>query len=115
VCAAAAFQEARSNSKEQIMSATLNILDPIAPAGIAFGERTFAPLNTLQGKVVGFIDNSKPNFIHLADDLAELLVARYGVAAAIRHRKLAASIPAPEEAIADVQRQCDLVITGSGD
>ena len=97
------------------MSATLNILDPVAPAGIACGEHTFQPLDTLKGKVVGFIDNSKPNFNYLVDDLAELLMARYGVAAVVRHRKLSASIPAPEEAIVDVTRQCDLVITGSGD
>jgi len=97
------------------VSATLTILDPVAPGGIAGHARTFQPLDTLQGKVVGFIDNSKPNFSYLADDLAELLVNKYRVAEVIRHRKLAASIPAPEEAIADVQRQCDLVITGSGD
>lgn len=97
------------------MSASLIVLDPVAPPGIAGRERAFQPLATLQGKVVGFIDNSKPNFSHLVDDLAELLVARHGVAAVIRHRKLAASIPAHEEAIADVKRQCDLVITGSGD
>lgn len=97
------------------MSATLTVLDPVAPAGIARGGHAFHPLDTLQGKVVGFIDNSKPNFNALVDDLAELLVAGYGVAAVIKHRKRAASIPAPEEVIADVQRQCDLVITGSGD
>lgn len=97
------------------MSATLNILDPIAPAAIAGGAHTFRPLDTLKGKVVGFIDNSKPNFNHLVDDLAELLMARYGVAAVIRHRKLSASIPAAEEDIVDVRRQCDLVIAGSGD
>ena len=97
------------------MSTILNILDPIAPAGIAGGEHAFQPLDTLKGKVVGFIDNSKPNFSYLVDDLAELLVARHGVAAVIRHCKLSASIPAREEVILDVRRQCDLVITGSGD
>lgn len=97
------------------MSATLNILDPIAPAGVAGGKHTFQPLDTLKGKVVGFIDNSKPNFNFLVDDLAELLMARHGVAAVIRHRKLSASIPAPEDILLDVRRQCDLVITGSGD
>lgn len=97
------------------MNTTLNILDPVAPAAIAGREHTFQPLDTLKGKVVGFIDNSKPNFNYLVDDLAELLMARHGVAAVVRHRKLSASIPAPEEAILDVRRQCDLVITGSGD
>lgn len=97
------------------MSTTLTILDPTAPAGIAGRKLTFQPLETLKGKVVGFIDNSKPNFSCLADDLAQLLTARHGVAGVIRHRKLSASIPAPDAAIADVTRQCDLVITGSGD
>ena len=90
------------------------ILDPTARGGIAARE-AWRPLDTLRGKVVGFIDNSKPNFHLLADDLAELLVARHGVESVVRHRKLAASIPAPEAALADLERKCDLVITGSGD
>lgn len=90
------------------------ILDPTACGGIAARE-AWRPLDTLKGKVVGFIDNSKPNFHLLADDLAELLVACHGVKSVVRHRKLAASIPAAEAALADVERQCDLVITGSGD
>ncbi len=97
------------------MSASLTILDPIASAGTTGGEHTIHPLDTLKGKVVGFIDNSKPNFNYLVDDLAELLIARHGVAAVIKHRKLSASRPAPEAAIADLKQQCDLVITGSGD
>jgi hypothetical protein len=72
-------------------------------------------LTTLKDKVVGFIDNSKPNFNHLADDLAQLLISRHGVARVVRHRKLSASRPAPDETIADIKQQCDLVITGSGD
>ena len=95
------------------MSKTV-ILEPTARGGLA-ARVAWHPLPTLAGKVVGFIDNSKPNFHHLADDLAELLVARHGVASVVRHRKLSASIPAPEAAIADVGAKCDLVITGSGD
>ena len=90
------------------------ILEPTARAGIAARD-AWRPLDTLKGKVVGFIDNSKPNFNHLADDLAELLVERHGVAGIVRHRKLGASTPAPEPALADIEQRCDLVITGSGD
>jgi hypothetical protein len=90
------------------------ILDPTARAGLAAAS-AWRPLDSLEGKVVGFIDNSKPNFHLLADDLAELLVKRHGVTSIVRHRKLSASIPAPEDADADVGRRCDLVITGSGD
>ena len=97
------------------MCSTLSILDPAAPAGVAAGAGIFRPLPTLQGKVVGFIDNSKPNFSFLADDLAELLMKKYGVARAVRHRKPTASVSASREVFADIQKQCDLVITGSGD
>ena len=72
-------------------------------------------LDTLAGKVVGFIDNAKPNFNHLVDDLAELLVARYGVRQVIKRRKSSASIPAPAEIVRELADQCDVVIAGSGD
>ena len=72
-------------------------------------------LDGLEGKVVGFIDNVKPNFHFLVDDLAELLVNRYRVASVVKHRKRTASVPAADEIIADVAKKCDLVITGSGD
>lgn len=72
-------------------------------------------LDGLEGKVVGFIDNVKPNFHFLVDDLAELLIGKYGVASVVKHRKRTASVPAPEDIVADVVRKCDLVITGSGD
>jgi len=75
-------------------------------------ERT---LTSLAGRVVGFIDNSKPNFRELADDLAALLTAEHGVARVLRHQKRAASVPAESTVIEDFARQCDLVIAGSGD
>ena len=97
------------------MTATMTVLDPVAPAGIAQSGRAFRPLESLQGKVVGFIDNSKPNFNFLVDDLATLLTTKYGVARVVRHRKPTASVSASREIFADIQKQCDLVITGSGD
>ena len=72
-------------------------------------------LGTLAGKVVGFIDNAKPNFNHLVDDLAELLVAHYGVKQVIKRRKRSASVPAPDEIVRELAGECDVVIAGSGD
>jgi hypothetical protein len=72
-------------------------------------------LDTLSGKVVGFIDNAKPNFDHLVDDLADLLVARYGVKRVIKRRKRSASVPAPDEIVRELAGECDVVIAGSGD
>jgi hypothetical protein len=72
-------------------------------------------LASLSGKVVGFIDNAKPNFNHLVDDLADLLVSNYGVKRIIKRRKASASVPAPDEIVRELADECDLVITGSGD
>lgn len=68
-----------------------------------------------QIQTVGFIDNSKPNFNILADELTLLLQERLGVKKIIRERKNAASLPAPAAMLRKVIEECDLVIAGSGD
>ena len=90
------------------------LYDPTAPRQ-AEARQDRRKLETLAGKVVGFIDNAKPNFDLLADDLADLLVAKYGVSRVIKRRKASASIPASQEVVNELAGQCDLVITGSGD
>lgn len=90
------------------------LYEPIAPRRADPGGKG-AKLDSLAGKVVGFIDNAKPNFNHLVDDLAELLVERYGVKSVVKRRKRSASVPAPEEIVRELADQCDVVIAGSGD
>jgi hypothetical protein len=98
------------------MSATLTLFDPTAPRReVEDAPGTAKTLSGLAGKVVGFIDNAKPNFALLADDLGELLKAKYGVARVIVRRKPSASVPAKPEVIEELSRECDVVITGSGD
>lgn len=96
------------------MNDYVSIFEPTAPLHEQ-GRAPITGLTSLKGKVVGFIDNSKPNFNHLADDIGELLVTRHGVAAVVKHRKRAASMPASVEVMRDLKEKCDLVITGSGD
>jgi hypothetical protein len=84
--------------------------EPQESAGVA-GKK----LESLSGKVVGFIDNAKPNFNHLVDDIADLLVANYGVKRVIKRRKRSASVPAPDEVVRELAGECDVVIAGSGD
>lgn len=90
------------------------LYDPTATRRDAPGT-TGKRLDTLSGKVVGFIDNAKPNFDLLVDDLADLFVTRYGVSRVIKRRKRSASVPAPDEIVRELSGECDVVIAGSGD
>lgn len=96
------------------MTASVLLYDPTAPR-LESAPQARRTLDGLAGKVVGFIDNAKPNFNHLVDDLAQLLVSQDGVRQVIKRRKKAASVPAPEAVVQELAQQCDLVITGSGD
>jgi hypothetical protein len=96
------------------MQHTIEILDPRAVSAPA-ADAPPKVLETLAGKVVGFIDNTKPNFNHLVDDLADVLMREYGVRAILKRGKRVQSIPAPDEVIEELARECDLLITGSGD
>ena len=99
------------------MTASIILYDPTAPRAKvpAKVEAAKPTLETLSGMVVGFIDNAKPNFNHLADDIGELLMKKYGVKQVLKRRKRAASVPAPDAVYQEYTEQCDLVITGSGD
>ena len=95
------------------MSGAMLVLEPVPsqPGEARLSRRT---LDGLAGKVVGFIDNAKPNFNHLVDDLGELLVGKYGVAAVLKHRKRG-QVPVTESVLKEFSEKCDAVITGSGD
>ena len=93
----------------------VTLFDPTAPREEAASRSGQQALPRLKDAVVGFIDNAKPNFNHLVDDLAELLVARYGVARVVKQRKRSASVPAPQEMLRAITGECDPVITRSGD
>ncbi len=95
------------------MTATVTLYDPTAPrSDTVSGQNARA---ALAGAVVGFIDNAKPNFNHLVDDLAEMLTGKHGVARVVKRRKTSASIPAKPEVVEALSGECDVVITGSGD
>ena len=97
------------------MTATITLFDPTAPTQRAAATSGATAMGGLAGKTVGFIDNAKPNFNFLAEDLATLLKDRYGVKAIVTRRKKAASIPATAEIMREMTENCDLVIAGSGD
>ncbi len=69
----------------------------------------------LRGKVIGLLDNSKPNADKLAERFAELLIEKYGVANVITRRKLTAQQGAPKEYLDELAAQADIVLSGLGD
>lgn len=95
------------------MTANIVILDPSAPQLPATESEPWQ-LEGLRGKVVGFIDNAKPNFQHLVDDLEARLVSQFGVKAVRKHRK-PGQVPVEPAALERLVAECDAVITGSGD
>lgn len=96
------------------MTGTIELYDPtgVRLPSIDAVTRT---ATALAGRVVGFIDNSKPNFAELVADLSELLLARHGVTRVVVQRKRAASVPAAADVLDSLARECDLVVAGSGD
>ena len=96
------------------MTETVILYDPTAPPYEAASDTPLAPVK-LKGAVVGFIDNAKPNFNFLVDELSELLTREYGVRRVVTRRKPSASIPAEPDVVAALTDECDVVITGSGD
>lgn len=96
------------------MTGSLLVYDPTAPTQNE-PQQLRRALKALSGVTIGFIDNAKPNFQYLVDDLEAILTERYGVANVIKRRKRGAAMPAGEEVIEELAAACDLVITGSGD
>jgi hypothetical protein len=90
------------------------VYEPVAPC-LTQARESRKPLDSLAGKVVGFIDNSKPNFNLLVDDLSQILLEKHGVKSITKRRKKSASMGAPEALINELVEQADAVITGSGD
>ena len=89
----------------------------LSPIGVATKETvTVPPLpSTLEGRTVGFLDNTKSNFDRLVGDLGVLLRERYGVAAVVHRKKANASTPASPELIEELAKSCDVVFAGSAD
>ncbi len=90
------------------------VYDPIAPC-LTQPQKSRHAIDKLAGKTIGFIDNSKPNFNHLVEDLSKLLLEKYGVKAVVKQRKRSASQGLSEAAMNALVAQTDAIITGSGD
>ncbi len=92
---------------------TLRVLDPRLSAD---GEalRMAPPLSTLNGAVIGMLDNAKIGTERFYDHVADILRKEYGVREFIRKRKPDATRPAPDQLIAQLSG-ADAIISGIGD
>jgi hypothetical protein len=92
---------------------TLKVLDPrLSPEGEA--ARMAAPLTSLNGALVGLLDNAKIGTARFYDHLEAILRERFGVREVIRRRKPDSSRPAPADLLGELSA-ADAIVSGIGD
>jgi hypothetical protein len=92
-------------------------IEVLSPAGVVVGNQVplAARVASLEGRVVGLLNNSKSGTRPFLDRVEELLRAEYGVSRTVRYNKRAAALPAPEEMLTLAASECDLVVNGVAD
>lgn len=93
--------------------ATLKMLDP--RASVNTKDRPLVPgLDTLEGKVIGIIDNGQANSTTMFQELAKLLEKKYRPAEVLFKTKPTHMQGAPKPTMEEIISRCDAVITGLG-
>src|SRR5205809_4893885 len=91
--------------------ATIELLAPVgAVTGNAVPLAKRVP--TLEGRVVGLLNNSKAGTRPFLDRVEELLLSAHCVSKIIRYDKKAAALPVPDARLEAASREADVVITG---
>lgn len=92
---------------------TLRVLDPRQSA---HGEalRMAPPLASLNGALIGMIDNAKIGTARLFDFIEDILRSEYGVRECLRRRKPDATRPVPPPMLMEL-RGADAILSATGD
>lgn len=92
---------------------TLRVLDPRQSA---HGEalRMAPPLASLNGALIGMIDNAKIGTARLFDFIEDILRSEYGVRECLRRRKPDATRPVPPPMLMEL-RGTDAILAATGD
>ena len=95
----------------------MRTIDVLSPAAAKNGNAVplAARVPTLEGRVVGLLNNSKSGTRPFLDRVEELLKREHGVSKIIRYDKNAAALPIPDEMLEAAVRECDVVINGIAD
>lgn len=93
--------------------AKLLMLDP--RADVLLENHPLVPaLESLDGKVLGILDNGQANSSPMFQELAHLLQEKFHAAEVILRKKPTHMQGAPEPMIEELVSRCDAVITGLG-
>jgi hypothetical protein len=93
--------------------ATLKFLDP--RGAVNPKERPLVSgLETLEGKIIGIIDNGQANSTDMFKELAALLQERFHTREVLFKTKPTHMQGAPKPIMDEILSQCDAVITGLG-
>ena len=93
--------------------ATIKFLDPRVT--INPKNRPLVPgLDTLEGKVIGIIDNGQANSTTMFQELAQLMQERFHTKEVLFKTKPTHMQGAPKPIMDEILRRCDAVVTGLG-
>ena len=95
------------------MKEFIDVLDPTATTTVK--QETMAKcLNDLNGKVIGFVDNRKPNFDIFLDNVEAALRQRFQFAEIVRIKKggTGATVPLAPEEMKQLAPKCDAIVYG---
>jgi len=95
----------------------MRTIELLSPAAAAAGN--MVPLAkgvaSLDGLVIGLMNNSKAGSRPFLDRVAELLQRDHGVSRIVRYDKAAAALPAPDDMLEAAARESDVVVNGIAD
>lgn len=69
----------------------------------------------LRGATVGLVVTTKQNADVFCEELGRLLQATEGAAGLVLRRKTSVALPASDEIVEEIVRECDVMVTGVGD
>jgi hypothetical protein len=105
------FPQLRRRRRDEM--AMLKFLDPRATVNPK--EQALAPgLDTLEGKIIGIIDNGQANSTDMFKELASLLRERFHTREILFKTKPTHMQGAPKPIMEELLSRCDAVITGLG-
>lgn len=93
---------------------TIQILDPQAE-DVAEELGLSPELPSLQGKVVGLLENRKYHADNFLQELQEILVRDYGAKKVVYATKFSYSAPCAPETLDSLVAECDVVVHGIAD